>query len=84
MSRRLRAWSWSKRVELVDAALVALEHALYVEHPLVNDPRTEHPPVRRVASTVLRHADRLRGSLRVYRRVVNDILREAEQRDSPF
>ena len=24
------------------------------------------------------------GSLRAYRRVVNDILREAEQRESPF
>jgi hypothetical protein len=72
-------------VELVDAALVALERALRLEHPLVDaPPPTEHPPVRRLASVVLRHADRLRSSLRAYRRVVNDILREAEQRDSPF
>jgi hypothetical protein len=72
-------------IELVDAALVALERALCVEHPLVDaPPPIEHPPVRRLASVVLRHAERLRGSLRAYRRAVNDILRDAEQRESPF
>jgi hypothetical protein len=72
-------------IELVDAALVTLERALCVEHPLVDaPPPTEHPPVRRCASAVLRRADRLRSTLRAYRRVVDDILREAEDRDSPF
>jgi hypothetical protein len=72
-------------VDLADAALVALEHALYVEHPLLDaPPPTEHPPVRRHARHVMRRVDRLRESLRGYRRVVHDILREAEQRDSPF
>jgi hypothetical protein len=72
-------------IELVDAALVALERALHVEHPLVDaPPPTEHPPVRRLASSVLRHAERLRGSLRAYRRVVNDVLRDVEHGDSPF
>jgi hypothetical protein len=40
--------------------------------------------VRRLAGAVLPHANRPRGSLRAYRRVVNDVLREAEERDSPF
>lgn len=72
-------------IELVDAALVALERALCAEHPLVYaPPSTEPPPVRRLASAVLRHAERLRASLRAYRRAVNDILREADQRESPF
>ncbi|HXX69176.1 MAG TPA: hypothetical protein VEK07_18470 [Polyangiaceae bacterium] len=72
-------------LELVDAALIALERALCVEHPLVDaPPPTEHPPVRRRASAVLRRADRLRDALRGYRRVVDDVLREAEERDSPF
>jgi hypothetical protein len=72
-------------IDLVDAALLALERALCVEHPLLDaPPPTEHPPVRRHASAVLRQAERLRNGLRAYRRVVRDILREAEQRDSPF
>ncbi len=67
-------------IELVDAALVALERALCVEHPLLHAPSpTEHPPVRRLASAVLRHAERLRGSLRAYRRLINDVLRDADQ-----
>ena len=72
-------------VDLFDAPLVALERALSVEHPLVDaPPPTEHPPVRRLASAVLCHADRLRASLRAYRRVVNGVLREAERHDSLF
>jgi hypothetical protein len=72
-------------VDLADAALIALERALCVEHPLLDaPPPTEHPPVRRRARDVLRRVGRLRASLRGYRRVVQDILREAEQRDSPF
>jgi hypothetical protein len=72
-------------VDLVDAALVALERALLVEHPLLDEPPpTEHPPVRRHASHVLRRVERLRAGLRGYRRVVHDVLREAEQCDSPF
>jgi hypothetical protein len=72
-------------IELVDAALVALERALLVEHPLVHEPPpTEHPPVRQLARNILRHAARLRRSLRDYRCLVDDILREAEQADFPF
>jgi hypothetical protein len=72
-------------VDVVDAALVALERALCVEHPSLDaSPPTEHPPVRHHARDVLRRVERLRASLRGYRRVVNGILREAEQRDSPF
>ncbi len=72
-------------VDVVEAALIALERALCVEHPLLDaPPPTEHPPVRRHARNVLRRVEPLRASLRGYRRVVQDILREAEQRDSPF
>jgi hypothetical protein len=72
-------------VDLVEAALVALDRALCVEHPLLDaPPPTDHPPVRRHAREVLRRVERLRESLRGYRRAVNDILREAQQRDSPF
>ena len=69
-------------VELVDHALVALERALRVQHPLVDaPPPTEHPPIRRRARTVLRHTARLRDSLRRYRRAVRDVLREADLPD---
>jgi hypothetical protein len=72
-------------VDLADAALVALERALLVEHPLLDaPPPTEHPPVRRHARAVLRHAEQLRHALRRYRNVVRDILREAEDVDPPF
>jgi hypothetical protein len=72
-------------VDLADAALVALERALRVEHPLLDaPPPIEHPPVRRHARAVLRHALRLRLALRRYRRLVHHVLREAEQPDSPF
>jgi len=72
-------------VDLVESALIALERALCVEHPLLDaPPPTQHPPVRRHARDVLRRVDRLRMSLRAYRRVVHDILREADQHDSPF
>ncbi|MGH7435669.1 MAG: hypothetical protein ACRENE_08340 [Polyangiaceae bacterium] len=69
-------------VDLVDHALVALERALRVEHPLVDaPPPTDHPPIRRRARTVLRHAARLRLSLERYRRAVRHIVREAHRPD---
>jgi hypothetical protein len=72
-------------VELVGAALVALERALRVEHPLLDaPPPTEHPPIRRQARAVLRRARRLRDALQVYRDAVNDILLEAQEKDLPF
>jgi hypothetical protein len=72
-------------VDLADAALVALQRALRLEHPLLDaPPPTEHPPVRRRARAILCHAQRLRRALRDYRRVVRDVLRDADQPDSPF
>jgi hypothetical protein len=72
-------------VDLADAALVALERALRVEHPLLDaPPPTEHPPVRRHARAVLRQALRLRLALRRYRCVVRDVLRDADHPDLPF
>jgi hypothetical protein len=72
-------------LDLVDAALLALERALYVEHPLVGaPPPTEHPPIRRHAALVLRRAQRLRRELRRYRSVANRILRHERLPDLPF
>ena len=68
-------------VDLVDAALIALECALRVEHPLIDaPPPTEHSPIRRHGRLVIRHAQRLRA----YRALVQAILREAEAEDSLF
>jgi hypothetical protein len=72
-------------IDLADAALTALERALRLEHPLVDaPPPAEHPPIRRRARAVLRRAQRLHHSLRRYRALVHDILRQAEQNDLPF
>jgi hypothetical protein len=72
-------------IDLADAALLALELALRLEHPLVDaPPPTEHPPIRRRARAVLRRAERLHTSLHRYRHLVQTILHEAEQNDLPF
>jgi hypothetical protein len=72
-------------VELAESTLIALDRALRVEHPLLDaPPPTDHPPVRRHARAILRHADQLRFALRRYRDVVCAILRDAHDRDLPF
>jgi hypothetical protein len=72
-------------VDLADAALVALERALRLEHPLLDaPPPTQHPPVRRRARQVLLRAARLRSDLRRYRDLLRDVVLEAEQHDLPF
>jgi hypothetical protein len=72
-------------IDLADAALLALERALRLEHPLLDaPPPTEHPPIRRRAKAILRRAQRLHVALRRYRGVVQAILREAQQNDLPF
>jgi hypothetical protein len=72
-------------VELADAALVALDRALRVEHPLLDAPLpTEHPPIRRHARDVLRRARRLRAALGAYQDAVYDCLLEAQEKDLPF
>ena len=72
-------------LDVVAAALLALERALLLEHPLVHNPASDHdPPVRRRARVVLRSAARLLRALRAYRAVVRDILRDADHDDDPF
>ena len=72
-------------LDVVDAALLALERTLYVEHPLVRDPSpTEHPPIRRHAAHILRCALQLRRAIRRYRSAVHDILRQERLPDLPF
>jgi hypothetical protein len=72
-------------LDVADAALLALERALVLEHPLVESPASgDDPPVRRRARHVLRSAARLLRALRAYRAVVLTILQEAEVVDDPF
>jgi hypothetical protein len=67
------------------ASLRALERALRLEHPLLDAPLSaDDPLVRQRARSVLRHASRLRRALRVYRDVVETILRQADLDDLPF
>ena len=72
-------------LDLTVAALVALERALLLEHPLLHaPPSADDPLVRERARSVLRRASRLRRAIRVYRGVVETILREADHDDAPF
>jgi hypothetical protein len=72
-------------LDVADAARLALQRALVLEHPLVHNPASDDDPlVRRRARDVLRAAARLLRALRVYRGVVLAILREAETDQDPF
>ena len=72
-------------LDVADAALLALERALILEHPLVHDPASDDDPlVRRRARDVLRSAARLLRDLRNYRGVVLSFLRDADLQDHPF
>ena len=72
-------------LDVAHAALRALERALLVEHPLLEAPPTaDDPVVRQRARTILRRAAQLRRALRIYRGVVETILREADFDDRTF
>jgi hypothetical protein len=72
-------------LDVTVASLRALERALLLEHPLLEaPPSADDPVVRQRARAVLRHAARLRRALRVYRGVVETILREADADDAIF
>jgi hypothetical protein len=72
-------------VDLVEAALCALERALLVEHPLLGaPPSADDPPIRRRARAVLVPVARLRRALRAYRRAVRDVIHDAQANDLPF
>jgi hypothetical protein len=72
-------------VDLADAALLALERALRLEHPRLDvDPGADDPEVRRRAREILRPAARLRRALRRYRRALERQLRDAHGQHSPF
>ena len=72
-------------VDATLALLVALDRALRVEHPLLDD-QIDHddPPARRRARVALRHAARLQRDLRGYRALVRRILRRELHDDLPF
>ena len=73
-------------VDLVDAALVALDLALLVEHPLLesDDAAPDDPPVRRRARAVRRVTLRFRRALDAYRHEVDLALQEPPRDDLPF
>jgi hypothetical protein len=72
-------------LDVADAALLALQRALVLEHPLVESTASDVDPlVRRRARHVLRSAARLLRALRAYRGAVLTVLRETEFRDDPF
>jgi hypothetical protein len=72
-------------LDVAGAALLAVERALVLEHPLIKNPACDDDPiVRRRAREVLRSSARLLRVLRVYRGVVLTILQEADPDDYPF
>jgi hypothetical protein len=72
-------------LDVTGAALVALERALLLEHPLLHAPSHDDDPlVRQRARSVVHLAHKLRRAVRSYRGVVDAILREANHDDSPF
>jgi hypothetical protein len=69
-------------LDLALASLRALERALLLEHPLLEaPPSVDDPLVRQRARAVMRRASRLRRDIRIYRGVVETILRD-DQRDN--
>lgn len=74
-------------VALVDHALDALERALVVEHPNLDDPNLpDVSPTMRRARAVLRAARRLHSSLVAYTRAVDEAVSAPDHslRDLPF
>jgi hypothetical protein len=72
-------------VDLVDHALRSLRLALLAEHPLLDgDDAHDDPPVQRRARALLHRAHDLRQALRDYRRLVDRVLHEPDDRDLPF
>jgi hypothetical protein len=73
-------------LDLADAALLALDHALHLEHPLVDaSPSDDDPLIRRRARAILQPAAALRRALRAYRRTADRIiLRKSQRNDLPF
>ena len=72
-------------LDVAEAALVAVQRALVLEHPLIKNPACDDDPtVRRRAREVLRSSARLLRALRVYRGVILTVLQEADANHYPF
>lgn len=73
-------------LDVADAALVALDRALHLEHPLVDaSPCCDDPLIRRRARAILLPTATLRRALRAYRRSADRIILQRSQRsDLPF
>ena len=86
--RRLHHLLVAPEMIVVDATLallVALDRALRVEHPSLDDqPDHDDPPARSRARLALRHASRLQRALRAYRTLVRRSLRQHLHDDLPF
>lgn len=72
-------------VDLAEATLSALRHALLVEHPTVTEfPDADKSPILIRAAVVLRASARLRRALRAYRRAIDQRVDDPDRDDLPF
>jgi hypothetical protein len=72
-------------VDLTLATLAALDRALRVEHPLLDDDPSDNDPVAcRRARAVVAAAHHLRHALRRYQRLVRRFIHQALEPDLPF
>lgn len=70
-------------LDLADAALLALERAIRLEHPRLDVDPHDDPEVRKRARALLGPAARLRRSLRSYRRALERHI-HASENEWPF
>jgi len=71
-------------VDLAEAALLALERALRLQHPRLDVDPDDDPDLRRQARAILRPATHLRRALRAYRRALERQLADLHNHDWPF
>jgi hypothetical protein len=72
-------------VDVTIAALVALDRALHVEHPLLDvEPSDADPVARRRSRAVVEASAQLRAALRRYQHLVRRVIREGIEPDLPF
>lgn len=83
--RRLYAARELVEVAIVETCLDALDIALRLEHPTLDEPKTiGDPKTLNRARAVSRFAATLRGALDAYRRAVDDGLASERADDLPF
>jgi hypothetical protein len=71
-------------VDITDATLVSLLHALHAEHPDLDGPLADLTPLRRRARALFGPVRRLRRALAGYRRAVDHLVEDLHRDDLPF